>query len=359
MKAPLFKTITEQVAAHLREEILSGQWNDGMPGQKRLSKALGVSGQTVELALQQLEKEGLLLGQGSGRCRQVEQSQTKKQKKALRVMIMLYEESDRKVEYLVTIFHLLRDAGHEAEFASKTLWDLGMNLKRIAHYVETKEADAWLVLAGSKDVLEWFSQRKTPAFAIFGRLNTVSIAGTGPKKSEAMAAAVRRLTELGHRRIVMLAREERRKPLPGRVERAFLEELEKQGIATSTYNLPDWEDSPMGLHICLSSLFKFTAPTAMVISTLEIYAAVQQFLTHRGIRVPQDISLICSVPQPENAWRIPSLSHITYDETIFGRYIVHWLKNVTQGKDDRRQIFTESKFFEGGSIGPVPRSQKE
>lgn len=354
MKVPQFKTITEQVAAYLREEILSGHWNDGMPGQKRLSKSLGVSGQTVELALQLLEKEGLLISQGSGRCRQVEQSQTKKKSRALRVMIMLYEESDRKFEFDVKLFHLLRDAGHEVEFASKTLWDLGMNVKRIAQFVESKEKDAWLVSAAPRDVLEWFSQRDTPAFSIFGRLNHVSIAGTGPNKSDAMVVAVRRLTQLGHRRIVMLTREERRKPQPGRVERTFLEALEKQGITTSPYNLPDWEDSPMGLNACLISLFKFTAPTAMIISTLELYTAVQQFLIHRGIRVPQDISLICSVPFPEHEWSIPSLSHITYDDRLFLRYILRWLKNVSHGKDDRRQIFTESKFIEGGTLGPAP-----
>ena len=316
---------------------------------------MGVSGQTVELALQLLEKEGLLIGQGSGRCRQVEQSQTKKQSRALRVMIMLYEDVDRKLELNVKLFHLLRDAGHEVEFASKTLWDLGMNVKRIAQFVESKETDAWIITAGPRDVLEWFSQRDTPAFSLFGRLNHVSIAGTGPNKSDAMAVAVRRLTQLGHRRIVMLAREERRKPQPGRVERAFLEELEKQGIVTSPFNLPDWEDSPTGLNACLTSLFKFTAPTAMIISTVELYTAVQQFLIHRGIRVPQDISLICSVPFPEYKWSIPSLSHITYDDTVFGRYILRWLKNVSHGKDDRRQIFTESKFIEGGTVGAVPR----
>lgn len=46
---------------------LGGHCKDGMPGQKLLFKQLGVSEQTVELALQLLEKEELLVGQGAGR----------------------------------------------------------------------------------------------------------------------------------------------------------------------------------------------------------------------------------------------------------------------------------------------------
>jgi DNA-binding transcriptional MocR family regulator len=42
-----------------------------MPGRDELVKALGVSGKTVELALDLLEKEGLLVSQGPGRRRRI------------------------------------------------------------------------------------------------------------------------------------------------------------------------------------------------------------------------------------------------------------------------------------------------
>lgn len=325
-----------------------------MPGQKRLSKQLGVSGQTVELALQLLEKEGVLVGQGAGRRRRVELTRGATRNRALQVRILLYDGSDRKTDYLVDLFHRLQDAGHNMGFATKTMWDLGMDLKRIARFVEATEADAWVVVAGPRDVLNWFAAQSTPAFALFGRLISVPIAGTGPHKSPAIGAAVRRLSELGHRRIVMLTREERRKPEPGRVERVFLEELRRQGIATGSYNLPDWEDNPEGLQYCLSSLFRHTPPTALIISTLDLYSATQQFLCHRGIRVPQDVSMIFSDPHPAHAWCDPTFSHIAFDSGAWVRNILRWLKNVSRGKDDRRQIFTKAEFKDGGTVGPVP-----
>ena len=107
-----------------------------------------------------------------------------------------------------------------------------MNVDRISRLVRSTEADAWVIQSGSSEVLEWFAGQPTPAFALAGRRRGVGIAGTGPDKVPAAQIAVRRLVELGHRRIVMLAREERRKPLPGLMERAFLNELEALGIAT-------------------------------------------------------------------------------------------------------------------------------
>lgn len=114
-----------------------------MAGQKLLSKQLEVSGQTVELALQLLEKEGLVVGQGAGRRRRVELPQGATRNRTLRIKILLYEGADRKTDYLLELFHRLREAGHDAVFATKTMRDLGMNYKRVARFVEATEADVW------------------------------------------------------------------------------------------------------------------------------------------------------------------------------------------------------------------------
>jgi DNA-binding LacI/PurR family transcriptional regulator len=168
-----------------------------------------------------------------------------------------------------------------------------------------------------------------------------------------MVAGVRRLLELGHRRIVMLAREERRKPGPGLFERVFLEELERQGIETGPYNLPDWEDNPEGLQRCLFSLFQKTPPTALIIEGSMLFGATQQFLLHLGIRVPQEVSIVCTVSDPAFGWSRPTIAHINIDGDIWVRNIMRWVNKVARGKEDRRQLATPANFVEGGTIGPV------
>ena len=63
----------------------------------------------------------------------------------------------------------LAQAGHAIARAPKTMVELGVDVKRIARMVEQTEADAWVVVSGSRDILEWFAAREAPAFALFGR----------------------------------------------------------------------------------------------------------------------------------------------------------------------------------------------
>ena len=71
-----------------------------------------------------------------------------------------------------------------------------------------------------------------------------------------------------------------------------LELMESHGIATGSYNMPSWEDSREGFKKALDSLFEHTPPTALVIEEAVFVIAAMQFLCHRGLRVPQDVSMV-------------------------------------------------------------------
>lgn len=175
-----------------------------------------------------------------------------------------------------------------------------------------------------------------------------------PDKVDALRICIQRLLQLGHRRIVMLAREERRKPYPGLMERTFLDELEAFGISTGAYNLPDWEDSPDGLHDRLDSLFRITPPTDLIIGEFPIYMAVERHLARLCFLTPRDVSLICLEPSPCMIWSRPAISHINWDTEPMILRIVAWANNVARGKNDHRQSFIKAEFLEGGTIGQAP-----
>jgi DNA-binding LacI/PurR family transcriptional regulator len=189
--------------------------------------------------------------------------------------------------------------------------------------------------------------------ALFGRRNRIAMASVGPDKSPAYREVVQRLVELGHRRIVLLSRQERRKPAPGLLENSFLEELGMLEIPTGPYNLPDWEESRAGLLRCLDSLLQATPPTALLIDEPALFTAAQQHLARRGILAPEDISLVCTDHSPTFDWCEPSIAHISWDERPVMRRVVCWANNVSRGRRDFRKTFTESEFIPGGTIGPV------
>ena len=331
----------------------SGALDGQMPGVAQLVRRLGVGTKTAVAALDSLKHKGVITAHGERKRSKIVAEDTGN-KAGLQIRILLYEESDAHNEHIVQLGYRLEQRGHHVAHAAKTLSGLNFDVKRVARMVEKDDGDAWVIQAGSRPVLEWFSARTVPAFAMFGRQTQLPIASLATVKSTAAAEALRRLVDLGHRRIVMLTREERRKPTPGMLERRFLEALERLGIGTGTYNLPDWEDNARGLQRCLDSLFRHTPPTALFFSEPALFFAAQQYLLAKGMVVPRDVSLVVLDANPAFAWFEPQVSHVRTETRRWVPRILQWVDHVAKGKEDRRETLVYGEFVEGGTIGPAP-----
>ena len=343
---------SDQVARHLRDEILKGRWRREVSGTPALSEELGVDRKTVTAALNLLQKEGLLASQGPGKPRLVAKSANPKTTR-LTIRFMPYDGDDHQLAHCMGLISRIKAMGHHIEMDSLTLKGSHMNLQKIKKHVHKHPADAWILHAASREILEWFKEKDIPVIAVFGRRRQVQVASIGPDKVSAMRACVRRLCELGHRRIVLMAREERRRPVPGYIELEFLEELKKNGIEPGPYHLPDWNDNPKGFHQCLDKLFRHTPPTALILVETHFYVAAMQHLIQKGLCVPQDVSLACSESHPVFNWCQPSVSHIHWEADPIIKHVVKWVRKLSRGINDKECCYTPAVFLEGGSIGPV------
>ena len=349
MKAFRSRSAVEQLADHLREEMKSGGWGGAMPGVAKLSLGLGVGSRTVVAALQILKREGLLEGNGERKRSRISPAAATKPN-GLRVHILHYDKADEHDEYVIALRYRLGEKGHHVAAAPKSLSELKFDVKRVASMVEKTEGDAWVVRAGPQPVLDWFVARQVPAFAMFGQQSGIPMASVANLKSPALAEALRRLVGLGHRRIVLLTREERRKPEPGLMERRFIEELERLGVPVGAYNLPDWEDDKDSFQRCLEGLFRHTPPSALILSEPIFLFATQQFLTRRRLSVPEDVSMLALDDHPAFRWFAPEVSRIQTDSRRWVARVVEWADNVANGREDRRETLIRSKFVEGETI---------
>lgn len=344
---------SEQVADHLRGELIRGRWTGTMPGVPTLAAELGVDHKAVASAITLLEQSGILAGQGPGRPRRILHPKGDVVN-SLRVALLDFDIPSQGSDYMIDLLHRLEQAGHVPYLTEKTLDDLGMDVGRVARFVKKTEADAWIVCAAPRDVLAWFVQYDKPAFALFGRRGTLPIAGVGPDHVKVSRILTRRLISLGHRRIVMIARQPRRLPEPGQCERAVLEEMQASGIPTGSYNLPAWEETPAGFHRLLDELFRISPPTALIIYEPVFYHAAKDYLARKGIFAPAQISLVCTDPDPTFAWCRPAISHFQWDYRPVVHRVVGWVNKMAKGKTDRQQTLTPIEIVEGGTIGPVP-----
>jgi DNA-binding LacI/PurR family transcriptional regulator len=346
-----FPNLAEQVADRLKEGMFGGRWRGTLPGRDGLAAELGVSHRTVEAAMRLLAREGLLISQGPGKRRKIVLPEGERIPRHFRVRILAYDAADRDNPNMLDMLEALGKAGFDAKFAKNSLVGLNMDADRVSHFVQKIPADAWIVLAGSREVLRWFCEQPIPTFALYGIKSGLPIAGHGVRRD--IRGLVRHLVALKHRRIVTLVREEHIKPEPSLYSRTFLRALEEEGLASGPYNLPAWGYHPKGLHECLESLFQVTSPTALIIDEALIFIAARDHLARRGIIAPRDISMISLDHDHSYTWCEPQPFHFVWSPQSMIRRVVRWTKNVAQGKSDKRQTFTIAKVIEGGTVGPA------
>ena len=341
----------EQVAEHLRAEVLRGGLSGKMPGVNPLVAELGVGHKTVKAALRMLENEGILVNQGRGAQRKIVLPEDHAPP-GLRVAILFYEKGGEAHDFFTRFQNKLSAAGHTVLHARRYLTDIRGNTRRLARMIKDTDADAWVVISGSEEEHQCFVQQQVPVFALYGALGRVKIAGIGPDQTPAIVTATRRLIALGHQRIVILESESTLSNL-GPDSVAFLDELAAHGIAAGDYNLPGWEGGYDGFYRCLESLFTHTPPTAIFVYSVAEYVATLQFLAHRGLRVPQEVSLVCCDVAPYFRRYQPTISYVRWNDQLMVNRIARWAKNISHGKEDTRQTRVDAEFVEGGTVGPV------
>jgi DNA-binding LacI/PurR family transcriptional regulator len=337
------RSVSDQVASHLRGELESRRWTSRMPGRDKLAKELGVHGSTVERALQQLEKEGLIGKAGPGKPRLIVARATSRPKKAS-VCVLLYDSVDQADDYILNLRHHLDKAGHNLTFAPRCMSELKFDPNRIESMIKKQSTDAWIVYSGSKEILQKFVGLQCPAFALFGRMSGLRIAGSGTDILTALRETVRRLHQQGHRKIVMLTRQQLVESGLGLTERTFIDALEKSYIPHGSYNLAGWDNTSHGLRQCLDKLFQVTPPTAIFVDDWMIHNAVQHYLFHqRGV----DRRKVCCISMdyhPSFSWYEPQVPHFYWDPDAVVRCAVTWLKNIGRGRNVMRQKMIKAEF---------------
>lgn len=355
-------TAAEQTAVHLREGIRSGRWEGRLPGVLALATECDVSPATMRAAIRLLEQEGWIRGEGVGRARTVGQpgDDAAGTRRSLRVMVlpgMRLRDEDAAFQQLLSLLqHDLEAAGHVCRFSAKSQEDLHFDLERIKKHATKNQADAWVVVGSTRKILSWFAEQNVPALAFGGSYRGLPMASTGMDTLPAYEAAIQRLIQLGHQRIVLLWPQARLASDESAHVTLLGQALATVGIEITQYHAPQWDGTTEGLFNLLDNAFRFTPPTAIIATYGNWMAGVLSFLAIRGLRAPQDISLVCLNEDTWFDWKTPKIACLRGDHTRIVRRIVRWVNAAARGRADRKYIGFPQHFFEGGTIGPAPKT---
>jgi LacI family transcriptional regulator len=219
--------------------------------------------------------------------------------------------------------------------------------------IKAAEADCWIVESGDEETLGWFEGLGKPVFAIGGHAPRFpEMPGVGSLLRPVIEATVRRLADLGHQRIIFLIETSmhawhRTSPT------GFCAILENAGITSGPYNLPDWEETPDGLQALLESLFRVSPPTAIIALYPTWMNGVLAFMARRGLKTPDDVSLVCGCHEPTFDWIRPQIAHFRHGDEVVEKVLLEWAKRVIQGKRYVRKTKVKVELIEGGTLGPA------
>ncbi len=351
-------SLIEQIADHLRQGFRGGHWAGQLPGVRELVRELGVSKATVEAALRLLEAEGSLESGGPGRRKQIVHSRDPRVKgRVLRVGILLSDPL-RQInlnaqQMMLGMVRRIENAGHVCFSAHRSMSELGYKLPRITRMLDSAKADAWVAYSATADVLKRLVGRSLPVMAIGGRFTGLPVASSAWEINEAIRASVRALSELGHRRIVAISPDSWRVPSLSLTGRAFLAAMEECGHPPTSYNLPAWEQTPEGLEKLLESLFLITPPTALIFVDPASYVAALGFLGLKGIRVPDDVSIVCMTSGPMFSLLPRCPAHFRWPVEEHIRRVDRWVKCLAKGGTDLAQATFAATFEPGETIARV------
>lgn len=353
----------DQAAGHLRAGIGSGRWKQHLPGFSKLAGELGVSRNTTIAAVARLIEEGLVAPAEGRRPHRIPDgvktapAGPRRLRTALLTMVALEKFPANDQRSILRIMAELKVSGHECV---PVIFPAGKDTHKtglLPRLVGNVEADAWLVVGGTAEILRWFAESGRPVLAVGGASKSVPIAGVSSYDRGAVVRDVtRRLLDLGHRRITLVCRHESRLPVPRTMVLTFREELQAAGIKPGEFNTPDWEETSEGLDALLKSLFRFTPPTALIGMDVPVVTGALGFATRMGIVVPRDLSIVSLTlwdPLPE--WAFPGVrhAHVECDESPWLRRIREWVRHVAHNRRDIRQFTGTAHLVEGNTMGPV------
>lgn len=335
--------------------IAAGEWQRLLPGERRLADVLQVGRDTVRLALQQLEREGVLAPADVGNRRQILAAPTQTvpgDERPLKIGLLAHRSLERLPQPMLLEIDRIRDAladkGGSLEVYAPGWYSERNPGKRLEILVVEEQCCAWILLRSSAAVQGWFMKHQIPSLIRGYPYPGIDLPHLDVDWHATARHAAGQLWRLGHRKVVILRPVE---PLKG-VEAAVCGVME--------LGEPDFEASvlvedgtPNGICRVLARALHYKEPPTAVIATRPRQAAtVLTWLATQGIRVPQHISLITLAWEPFLNHLVPEISGYRVDAEAVAKLMVRRMERLVAGDPNLGGNFwITPDTVKGASIG--------
>ncbi|RYD58859.1 MAG: GntR family transcriptional regulator [Verrucomicrobiaceae bacterium] len=354
------KTAAEMAADAIKAEISTGRWAGRLPGSRTLATETGVSQPTVAAALAILVESGWLESGGDRRAFRViprtpivAPASASKHRRAIiathadvgdlphttrRVIESTREKLGRRgwaVE-IVTFDFLHAKRPHKS-------WD---------HLLPIDPEVPVIAVFGRQPIGEWALKHGVRMIFLGGIIGDLRLPMVGVRSALLAAEAMKQLTAFGHRRIV-LPLCDRPPTFAAGLKDAVKAGLENVGVSyVASYHTPESPyQRPEVVWNMLESAMDRAMPTALILLDWKELVTVSCLLTKRGLRIPDDVSVILLNEQMEADWFVPKLSCFRFPVMRLAQLLTRWVEGQPLEESACR---LSADFEAGASVAPAP-----
>ncbi len=335
--------------------IASGEWQRMLPGERRLADTLQVGRDTIRLALQQLERDGVLAAADPGARRRI---LTAERKKTVGLPLKIGMLAHRRLEQLPQpmlleidrIRDALADKGGSLEVFAPAWYDQRNPAKRLEALIAEEHCGAWMLLRSSAAVQAWFMKHRIPGLIRGYPHPGVEMPHLDADWHATARHAAGRLWRMGHRRVVVLSPAE---PLKG-VEAAVRGVMDLGEPGFEAIELVE-DGTTVGIGRVLARALNFENPPTAVVATRPRQAATAlTWLASQGIRVPQHLSLITLAWEPFLDHLVPEISGYRVDPDAVAKLVVRRMERLVAGDPHPGgNAWITPEPIKGASVGKV------
>jgi DNA-binding LacI/PurR family transcriptional regulator len=358
---PKRTSLVTETAETLKKWIVDGDLSEMLPGELRLKALLGVSRNTLRLALKVLTDEHWLSSTAQGRQRRVQKHrlpplQPATERRLPVTFLSPFPTVDRIVLLELEDLQMhLSEQGRELRFIAPNIFNLRRPEWHLKRLVKENPSSAWMLHSVTESMQQWFERQGIPAFLYGSPFPGVNLPYVVNDWESAAFHAGLQLVRHGHRAIGLLAFA---KPLPGvmATERGLRRALATVKSDAQLLVLTE-NGSPQSVARTLETAYRLDVrPTALVFCASSQLLTCYSWMTSKRIAVPDDFSLVCI---PSDSWLqelYPPVCHYVNNSHLFAHHIrKRVMELVETGRVIGPSIRVRLEYRAGATIGPPPR----
>lgn len=339
----------------LREEIQMGRWGDTLPSERKLAELLQVSRPTLRVALQELEEEGLLEKLKRSRRVQLQTVQgVKTTERSGRIVLLSPVRMEHLQPHVLLWLSQLSDilAGRDQ------LFDLEVRPacyskkpeNALRSLVQEMPADCWLLINSTKPMQQWFSKGHVRHLVIGAAFDEVNVSSICVDQRSVCRHVIGQFVRRGHRHLAMITHHAQ---FAGDTEiRAAFKEFCGATQEPVRLTILEHNGERPGVSKAVDRLLAMRErPTALFSLGVQQTTAVFSRLLEKGIRIPEDMSLICRDDHSILDYFSPTLARYRSDPRRHGLQIARAIRAIlTHNPDFRITLRVLPEFLAGRTL---------